>query len=580
MQKLLLSLLLAPCAALASEPGISRVYDFMPAPGQFVNQLPSAGDAPTRQSAIDAAQAALTSGSMISLGAYGGYVVFGFDHPVANVKDAYDFKVKGNAFAASSEAGIVMVSVDANGNGLPDDEWYELAGSAYDAEGSRHGYTVTYTRPADDTAADGYAWASNDPDNAQGVVARNTFHKQSYWPAWVQDETLTFTGTRLPMYAYKEGNTWKLPAFEFGYADNLPNADDPGLKIDWAVNADGTPVTLDHIDFVKVYTGSQQCVGMIGETSTEVAGAEDLHVDAAYVQPELYVGTFDNLPLPGPDTWWNHGECPEDEFLVDSEFTTGSFSLNNSYMPDYDSWMFFAYSNVATSEFDYSEYATHQYRSAAGGAHSGANFGVLFGDANMGISKITLLGDADKAVPGVYLCNAAWAADAIANGDHMGGDAYGAGDWFKLTVTGKKADGGDAPGAAEVYLADYRSDDPAQWSRMDQWTWVDLSGIGELHELRFAFDSSQKNAWGITTPAYVCLDDLGAANPDASTIISGNQAAQEAYSVDGLDVTAPEGSSLFDLSGRLVARGSGMRAPAAGIYILRTGTSAIKIALR
>ena len=40
---------------------------------------------------------------------------------------------------------------------------------------------------------------------------------------------------------------------------------------------------LDHIDFVKVYCGQMYYCGWLGETSTEVAGAEDLHPDAVAV---------------------------------------------------------------------------------------------------------------------------------------------------------------------------------------------------------------------------------------------------------------------------------------------------------
>ncbi len=35
---------------------------------------------------------------MISLGSYGGYVIFGFDHTVINVQGQKDFRVLGNAF--------------------------------------------------------------------------------------------------------------------------------------------------------------------------------------------------------------------------------------------------------------------------------------------------------------------------------------------------------------------------------------------------------------------------------------------------------------------------------------------------
>jgi hypothetical protein len=97
---------------------------------------------------------------MISLGGYGGDVVFGFDHPVENKPGKYDFKVLGNAFYAatnpngeasreggSCDPGIVMVAHDANGNGLPDDLWYELAGSEYNRPQTVKHYQITYQKP-------------------------------------------------------------------------------------------------------------------------------------------------------------------------------------------------------------------------------------------------------------------------------------------------------------------------------------------------------------------------------------------------------------------------------------------------
>ncbi|CUQ14422.1 Uncharacterised protein [Segatella copri] len=37
-------------------------------------------------------------------------------------------------------------------------------------------------------------------------------------------------------------------------------------------------MALDHIDFVRVYSAQNQMCGWLGETSTEVSGAEDLHL--------------------------------------------------------------------------------------------------------------------------------------------------------------------------------------------------------------------------------------------------------------------------------------------------------------
>ena len=66
------------------------------------------------------------SPNWVSLGGFGGYIVVGFDHSIDNSGD-YDLGILGNSFSGSSEPGIVWVMQDENGNGLPDDTWYELA---------------------------------------------------------------------------------------------------------------------------------------------------------------------------------------------------------------------------------------------------------------------------------------------------------------------------------------------------------------------------------------------------------------------------------------------------------------------
>lgn len=290
-------------------PYIAKVHEFVPAPGQFVHNVPQIPEGATYEEALALASECLVSTEepnpgMVSLGAFGGYVVFAFDHPVVNVAGEYDVKIYGNAFISSAqtgggscEPGIVMVSVDANGNGLPDDPWYEIKGADFDGKARQENYTVTYYKPAADHPAvtspgnpaiidaEYIRYTSNNPDDAEGYVMQNMYHRQSYWPSWLpgSPQTLTFTGTRLPNTAQDisgNGSYWWQPFFEWGYADNLPAAQDPGIKLEWAVDASGKPANLAKADFFKVYTAQQQQCGWLGETSTEVCGAEDLHPDA------------------------------------------------------------------------------------------------------------------------------------------------------------------------------------------------------------------------------------------------------------------------------------------------------------
>lgn len=288
-------------------PYISKVYEYMPAPGQFVNELPQYEPGDTEQTMLQKVQDCLsgTNDMLISLGSFGGYVVFGFDHTVMNYPGEYDFRIKGNAFyevgpegvkGGSSEPGIVWVSLDANGNGVPDDEWYELAGSDYNNPLTRRCYSVTYNAPDPDREVvedgpyikDKYHVVWTDADGAEGTVPRNSFHDHSYYPQWLAAKQYTLSGSLLPANAIRtDAGRYFLRAFEWGYADNHPNdlARLNSFKIDWAVDKNGVPVWLPGIDFVRVQCAQMQYCSWIGETSTEISHAVDLHLSGGSDTP-------------------------------------------------------------------------------------------------------------------------------------------------------------------------------------------------------------------------------------------------------------------------------------------------------
>ena len=137
--------------ATATSSGIwDKVYEFIPAPGQFINELSQntgfIGNETTPQQAIEYATKRLNKKAHVSLGSFGGYIIIGFDHSIAPSGREYDFAIQGNAFNSSSggsnEPGIVWVMQDINGNGQPDDEWYELKGSETGIDGTIQDYEV------------------------------------------------------------------------------------------------------------------------------------------------------------------------------------------------------------------------------------------------------------------------------------------------------------------------------------------------------------------------------------------------------------------------------------------------------
>lgn len=281
---------------------ISKVFDYQPAPGQFVNKLPEYEVGDTKEMLISKAEKSIVgvnSGAPISLGGFGGYIVFGFDHTITNVIGKRDFRINGNAFFAdgapengkkggSCEPGIVMVSYDANKNGQPDDEWFEIAGSEYNSPKTIKNYQITYFRPTvvqennqgSITIEKYIYWEDN--QGQSGYISKNSFNVQPYYPMLATTDRLTFSGTKLANNAVDEsgdGTFWVLYSYGYGYADNAPNNNpDSAIDISWAVNAKGQPANLPGIDFVKVYTGVNQTAGWLGESSTEIAGACDLHL--------------------------------------------------------------------------------------------------------------------------------------------------------------------------------------------------------------------------------------------------------------------------------------------------------------
>lgn len=269
----------------------SKVFEYLPAPGQFINETNTAGfsgNEITHEAAIRYATERIENNKYVSLGSFGGYIIVGFDHSIPN-KGGYDFAIQGNAFDSSNEPGIVWVMQDTNENGLPDDEWYELKGSETGKETTIQNYEVTYFRPA--SSRSDVHWTDNLGNS--GSVDFNAYHQQDYYyPLWMDKDSYTLTGTRLLARNTQSSSTgyWSNNPFEWGYADNWGSdvlggdsydgsGQMNGFKISNAIYHDGTPANLKYIDFIKVQVGVLAKSGVLGENSTEVFSFQDLNIN-------------------------------------------------------------------------------------------------------------------------------------------------------------------------------------------------------------------------------------------------------------------------------------------------------------
>lgn len=278
----------------------TKVYEWVPAPGQFIGETAAGGmtgNETTHEAAIAWAQSRLASKNYVSLGGFGGYIIVGFDHSIAKTDGNFDFAVMANAFlnassgeGGSNEPGIVYVMQDVNGNGLPDDEWYELRGSETGKTTTYQDYTVTYYRPS--APKMNVQWTDNRGQSGS-IDYLSAFHRQDYYyPAWIESDAYTLYGTRLEARTTQDSSTgfWDNWLFGWGYADNwgsdnLAGADGltgqgqrNGFLIENAMFADLTHINLQYIDFVKIQTGVNSKAGWLGEVSTEVFSVQDLNL--------------------------------------------------------------------------------------------------------------------------------------------------------------------------------------------------------------------------------------------------------------------------------------------------------------
>lgn len=280
----------------------NKVLEYTPAPGQFINELKTGGfdgTQTTPEAAIAYAESRMSqldkygapNPIWVSLGGFGGYIVVGFDHSIDNSGD-YDLGILGNSFKGSSEPGIVWVMQDENGDGLPNDTWYELAGSETGKSSTIQDYAVTYYRPSG--AGMPVHWSDNMGNNGQ-IDYLKTYHNQEfYYPLWIEADSYTLRGTLLEPRNYDasgNGSYWVNEEYDWGYVDNWSAVDRLSgeananaeananhFKLSNAIDFDGQPIDLKFIDFVKVQVAVNAKSGWLGELSTEVFGFYDYNM--------------------------------------------------------------------------------------------------------------------------------------------------------------------------------------------------------------------------------------------------------------------------------------------------------------
>ena len=224
------------------------------------------------------------------------------------------------------------------------------------------------------------------------------------------------------------------------------------------------------------------------------------------------VATFDDLAL-SSGSYWN-GDDDGSDYGTYSGFTSGGNYFVNYQYNGWGYWDGFAYSNmIDTTTVGY----TNQFSAITGGGVNGSsNYAVAYTSMMSGQATQTYngytTGDYAQVVNGFYVTNTTYAYLSMLYGDSsakaFGGDDGTDADWFLLTIYALNENYEKTGTFVEFYLADYRFADSDEDYIIDEWTWVDLSGLGVAYGLEFELSSSDNGSYGMNTPAYFAMDNL------------------------------------------------------------------------
>ena len=101
---------------------------------------------------------------------------------------------------------------------------------------------------------------------------------------------------------------------------------------------------------------------------------------------------------------------------------------------------------------------------------------------------------------GVYVCNHPWPYYGCMHGDGMA-RPFEEGDYFELVAVGVDALGNEK--STSIKLVEYVN---GQLNALNDWTYFDLSSLGEVTSVYFTLNSTDSGAYGMNTASYFCMD--------------------------------------------------------------------------
>lgn len=214
------------------------------------------------------------------------------------------------------------------------------------------------------------------------------------------------------------------------------------------------------------------------------------------------VATFENLSLDA-ESYYNgatdHSGTLDATERFEYQDGLALFRVYFTQTEFYEYWSGTAYSNQTDlTTADWTNFSAYANVPTGGGVEGSENyaFGYISGADTISFQCPVCT---HTEISGAYFTNTTWAYHYI-NGTYGTGDGYGTDDYYKLIFKGLNEIGDYNGSETEFYLADFTNGNS---TIIDDWTWVDLSALGESYAIEITCVSTDD-----LTPFYYCMDNL------------------------------------------------------------------------
>lgn len=261
--------------------------------------------------------------------------------------------------------------------------------------------------------------------------------------------------------------------------------------------------------------------------------------------------TFENLTL-SVESYWDGSDLTgqHNNGLFNSTFSSGDFTFSNTYDTTFGSiygyWSKgWAYSNITDS---ITSGAANLFSARAGkGAFESENYVV-------GTNNSTIIFNQPQGFTAM-VTNSTYAANSMRDGDMFAKKFTNADqDYFKLTVFGYYS--GNIIDSATFLLADFTHADSTDDYIVNEWKYIGMPN-NLLDSVQFKLASSDVGQFGMNTPAYFCLDNVGPLplnTPQLSSndfLVYPNPASEVVYFTNNSS-SSNFILTVFDASGRMI----------------------------